>query len=132
MAAEQDIAIVAVDPAYTTRWGAQHWQKPLTTPRRRPSRHDAASIAVGDALSSDTRSGDGRHRPRHRSDRGGHPTAQARPDTRGVRKPAAASPDRAPIRAAGPERKRATRAPNTVRDDRGDQVWVQDSLPLSL
>ncbi|MFI9587402.1 IS200/IS605 family accessory protein TnpB-related protein, partial [Streptomyces sp. NPDC052236] len=26
MAAEQDIAIVAVDPAYTSKWGAQHWQ----------------------------------------------------------------------------------------------------------
>ncbi|WP_406126191.1 transposase [Streptomyces canus] len=31
MAAEQDIAVVAVDPAYTSRWGAQHWQQPLTT-----------------------------------------------------------------------------------------------------
>uniref|UniRef100_UPI001C27F93C transposase n=1 Tax=Streptomyces sp. AC555_RSS877 TaxID=2823688 RepID=UPI001C27F93C len=47
MAAEQNIAVVAVDPAYTSRWGAQHWQKPLATPRRRISRHDAASIAVG-------------------------------------------------------------------------------------
>ncbi|KOU66705.1 transposase, partial [Streptomyces sp. MMG1533] len=47
MAAEQGIAVVAVDPAYTSRWGAQHWQKPLTTPLRRMSRHDAASIAVG-------------------------------------------------------------------------------------
>jgi IS605 OrfB family transposase len=27
MAAEQDLAIVAVDPAYTSMWGGQHWQK---------------------------------------------------------------------------------------------------------
>ncbi|MGR3934811.1 IS200/IS605 family accessory protein TnpB-related protein, partial [Streptomyces sp. BRA346] len=47
MAAEQDIAIVAVDPAYTSRWGAQHWQQPLSTSNRKVSRHDAASIAIG-------------------------------------------------------------------------------------
>ncbi|EFL24855.1 transposase, OrfB family protein [Streptomyces himastatinicus ATCC 53653] len=47
MAAEQNIAIVAVDPAYTSRWGAQHWQQPLTTSNRKVSRHDAASIAIG-------------------------------------------------------------------------------------
>ncbi|MER5604301.1 IS200/IS605 family accessory protein TnpB-related protein, partial [Streptomyces sp. NPDC002265] len=47
MAAEQNIAVVAVDPAYTSRWGAQHWQKPLTSSTRKVSRHDAASIAIG-------------------------------------------------------------------------------------
>ncbi|MFE7332466.1 IS200/IS605 family accessory protein TnpB-related protein, partial [Streptomyces sp. NPDC057565] len=47
MAAEHGLSIVAVDPAYTTLWGAQHWQKPLTTPRRKMSRHDAAGIAIG-------------------------------------------------------------------------------------
>ncbi|MEU5098413.1 hypothetical protein, partial [Streptomyces sp. NPDC020996] len=29
------ITIVAVDPAYTSRWGAQHWQKPLTGTNRK-------------------------------------------------------------------------------------------------
>ncbi|GAA2770283.1 hypothetical protein [Nonomuraea dietziae] len=40
MAAERDVSIVAVDPAYTSMWGAQHWQKPMTAPRRKdhPSR----------------------------------------------------------------------------------------------
>ncbi|MGW6358219.1 IS200/IS605 family accessory protein TnpB-related protein [Streptomyces sp. NPDC055092] len=32
MAAEQGLSVVAVDPAYTSMWGAQHWQKPLATP----------------------------------------------------------------------------------------------------
>ncbi|MBZ9645846.1 transposase [Streptomyces sp. PSKA30] len=31
MAAGLGITIVAVDPAYTSKWGAQHWQKPLTS-----------------------------------------------------------------------------------------------------
>ncbi|MGI5509831.1 IS200/IS605 family accessory protein TnpB-related protein [Streptomyces sp. CA-106131] len=47
MAAELGITIIAVDPAYTSRWGAQHWQKPLTHTTRKTSRHDAASIAIG-------------------------------------------------------------------------------------
>jgi IS605 OrfB family transposase len=47
MAAELGITIVAVDPAYTSRWGAQHWQKPLTSKTRKTTRHDAASIAIG-------------------------------------------------------------------------------------
>lgn len=29
MAHNRGVAIVAVDPAYTTRWGAQHWRQPL-------------------------------------------------------------------------------------------------------
>ncbi|CAM5665692.1 hypothetical protein SALBM311S_06009 [Streptomyces alboniger] len=116
MAAEQNIAIVAVDPAYTSRWGAQHWQKPLTTPRRRPSRHDAASVAVGRrALGHPIRR---RTTPPHddQSDRRGHGPVQARPETRRreeVTAYPAAPPD---ARRRTVERKRATRVPTTVRD----------------
>ncbi|WP_051857707.1 IS200/IS605 family element transposase accessory protein TnpB [Streptomyces cellulosae] len=82
MAAEQGIAIVAVDPAYTSRWGAQHWQQPLTTPRRKMSRHDAAGIAIGRrALGYPVRRRSAPP-PHHQSDGAGHRTAQARPDTR--------------------------------------------------
>ncbi|MFI0814966.1 IS200/IS605 family accessory protein TnpB-related protein [Streptomyces sp. NPDC021098] len=82
MAAEQDIVIIAVDPACTSRWGAQHWQQPLTTSNRKVSRHDAASIAIGRrALGHPIRR---RTAPPHddQSDRRGHRTAQARPETR--------------------------------------------------
>jgi IS605 OrfB family transposase len=47
MAAEQDLAVVAVDPAYTSRWGAQHWQQLVAGTNRIVSRHDAACIAIG-------------------------------------------------------------------------------------
>ncbi|MER5958956.1 IS200/IS605 family accessory protein TnpB-related protein [Streptomyces sp. NPDC001893] len=33
MAAEMDLSIVAVDPAYTSMWGDQHWRKPMRTLR---------------------------------------------------------------------------------------------------
>jgi hypothetical protein len=46
MAAELGITVVAVDPACTSRWGAQHWQKPLTSKTRKTTRHDAAGIAT--------------------------------------------------------------------------------------
>ncbi|MGW9033279.1 IS200/IS605 family accessory protein TnpB-related protein, partial [Streptomyces sp. NPDC055722] len=47
MAAELGVTIVAVDPAYTSRWGAQHWLGPLTHATRKTTRHDAAGIAIG-------------------------------------------------------------------------------------
>ncbi|MEU9881196.1 IS200/IS605 family accessory protein TnpB-related protein [Streptomyces phaeochromogenes] len=82
MAAEQDIAIVAVDPAYTSRWGAQHWQKPLTTRTRKTTRHDAAAVAIGRrALGHPVRRRT-TPPPHDQSDRMGHRTVQARPETR--------------------------------------------------
>src|SRR5262249_33021011 len=47
MADQTAIAVVAVDPAYTSKWGAEHWQQPLQTPTRKTTRHDAASIVIG-------------------------------------------------------------------------------------
>ncbi|HYS37948.1 MAG TPA: hypothetical protein VEO01_20210, partial [Pseudonocardiaceae bacterium] len=116
MAAEQGVAIVAVDPAYTSRWGAQHWQKPLATPRRKITRHDAASVAIGRrALGYPIRR---RTTPPHhdQSDRGGHRAVQAAPGTRGrdgTRPPAT---DHAP-RGLSPNgmRTREPSTPNTVR-----------------
>ncbi|ELP62304.1 transposase, IS605 OrfB family protein [Streptomyces turgidiscabies Car8] len=34
MADATGITVIAVDPAYTSKWGAQHWQKPLTSTTR--------------------------------------------------------------------------------------------------
>jgi IS605 OrfB family transposase len=82
MCAEAGIGVIAVDPAYTSKWGAQHWQKPLTTPGRPASRHQAASVAIGRrALGHPIRR---RTAPPHRdqSDHDGHRTAQARPGDR--------------------------------------------------
>jgi IS605 OrfB family transposase len=116
MAAEQGVAIVAVDPAYTSRWGAQHWQRPLATPRRNTTRHDAASVAIGRrALGYPIRR---RTTPPHhdQSDRGGHRTVQAAPGIRGrdgTRPPAT---DRL-TRGLSPNgmRTREPSTPNTVR-----------------
>ncbi|MEV5830308.1 IS200/IS605 family accessory protein TnpB-related protein [Spirillospora sp. NPDC052242] len=133
MAAEQGLAIVAVDPAYTSKWGAQHWQKPLCTPDREVSRHDAASIAIGRrALGHPIRRRTAPP-PHDRSDRAGHRTVQAPPDTPGREGPRHPGPDRA---RAAPRRTgtrtRATSASNTVRDARSARKRVQDPLPHSV
>ncbi len=83
MAQTLGVAVIAVDPAYTSRWGAQHWQQPLTTKRRKVSRHDAASIAVGRRAQSHPVRRRTAPPPHHRSDGAGHRTAQAAPGSSG-------------------------------------------------
>ena len=49
MAANAGLAIIAVDPAYTSRWGAEHWLGPLRE-RVSPvpaSGHHAAAVVIG-------------------------------------------------------------------------------------
>jgi IS605 OrfB family transposase len=122
MADATGIAIIAVDPAYTSKWGAQHWQKPLTSTTRKTSRHDAASIAIG-------RRAQGypiRRRttpPRaHQSDVHGHRTVQVDSGTLGREEPRPRIPGpRTRCVPPDAERTRATRTPNTVRDVRSEQ-----------
>jgi IS605 OrfB family transposase len=83
MASAAGIAIIAVDPAYTSRWGAQHWQKPLTSKTRKATRHDAAAVAIGRrALGHPIRRRTAPP-PAHQSDGQGHRTAQAAPGAPG-------------------------------------------------
>jgi IS605 OrfB family transposase len=77
MAAELGITIVAVDPAYTSKWGAGHWQKPLTSKNKKTTRHDAAAVAIGRrALGHPIRRRTAPP-PAHQSDEQGHRTVQA-------------------------------------------------------
>ncbi|WP_409474748.1 IS200/IS605 family accessory protein TnpB-related protein [Streptomyces sp. HC307] len=134
MAAELGITIVAVDPAYTSQWGAQHWQKPLTSTKRATTRHDAASAAIGRrALGHRIRRRTTPPRT-HQSDGCGHRTAQA---GHGTRRREESRP-----RLPGP-RTRSDGAGCGVKtaDQRAQHrsghaaehgFWQQDSLPLSL
>ncbi|MEU9877048.1 IS200/IS605 family accessory protein TnpB-related protein [Streptomyces phaeochromogenes] len=134
MAAEQDIAIVAVDPAYTSRWGAQHWQQPMTTSTRKPSRHDAASIAIGRRALGHPIRRRTTPPPHDQSDRVGHRTVQAGPGSRG-REGTRPHPPGPRTRCVSPmvERMRGTSLPSTVRGSATEQkTWQQDSLPLSV
>ncbi|MEU1697235.1 IS200/IS605 family accessory protein TnpB-related protein, partial [Streptomyces hirsutus] len=116
---------------YTSKWGAQHWQKPLTSTTRKTTRHDAASIAIG-------RRAQGyplRRRttpPRtHQSDGCGHRTVQAAPDAPGREGPRRLPGPRTRSVPPDAERTRATRTPTTVRGVRSEREWVPDSLLLT-
>ncbi|MEV4646986.1 IS200/IS605 family accessory protein TnpB-related protein [Saccharopolyspora sp. NPDC049357] len=83
MAAETGVSVIAVDPAYTSKWGNEHWRVPLSRKKHEITRHHAASVAIGRRAL-----GHGIRRrvtpPRHdQSDRVGHRTIQAQPRTRG-------------------------------------------------
>jgi hypothetical protein len=46
--ARRDIAIIGVDPAYTSKWGNQHWVKPLQQQTSEPvTGHHGAATAIG-------------------------------------------------------------------------------------
>jgi hypothetical protein len=48
MAARRQIAIIGVDAAYTSRWGARHWSKPLQQQTSEPvTGHHGAAAAIG-------------------------------------------------------------------------------------
>jgi hypothetical protein len=49
MAANRGIAVVAMDPGWTSKWGTAHWQRPLQAryPRQRITRHHAACVVLG-------------------------------------------------------------------------------------
>jgi IS605 OrfB family transposase len=134
MAAALGIAVVAVDPAYTSKWGAQHWQQPLTGKTRKPTRHDAAAVAIGRrALGHPVRRRTAPP-PHDRSDRAGHRSVQAPP---GIPRREGPRP-----RVPGPRTRslRAGRGANAGDQDTQHrsgrpaehESWQQDSLPLSL
>jgi hypothetical protein len=49
MAANRGIVVVAIDPGWTSNWGAAHWQRPLQAryPNIRITRHHAACVVLG-------------------------------------------------------------------------------------
>ncbi|MFD8772130.1 IS200/IS605 family accessory protein TnpB-related protein [Streptomyces sp. NPDC059916] len=134
MAAEQGLSLVAVDAAYTSKWGAEHWKTPLTSSKRAMTRHDAAGIAIGRrALGHPIRR---RTKPprTHRSDGGGHRNVQAEPGTQGREGLRRTRNGTSPQRAA--TGRAVTAANQRVQHRSGHAAehvaWQQASLPLSL
>ncbi|MEU3556899.1 IS200/IS605 family accessory protein TnpB-related protein [Streptomyces fragilis] len=134
MAAEHRLTIVAVDPAYTSQWGAQHWQKPLTTANREMTRHDAAAIAIGRrALGHPVRRRTATPRI-HQSDGYGHRAAQATPSARGREETRPSIPGQR-TRFVPPDTEAKAgdqRAQHRSGHATEHEPWAQGSLPLSL
>lgn len=118
------IAIIAVDPAYTSKWGAQHWQKPLTSKTRKTTGHDAASIAIGRRAQGHPIRRRTTPPPAHQSDAQGHRSDQADRRAHGreeTRRPVTDHGQEPPARTGNKQRTRATSASKTVRDARSDR-----------
>ncbi|UUU30045.1 transposase [Streptomyces sp. CA-210063] len=133
MAAELGITVIAVDPACTSRWGAQHWQKPLTSKNRKTTRRDAAAVAIGRRALGHPIRRRTTPPPAHRSDEQGHRSVQAAPVAPGREghRPRIPGPRTRSVRAG--------RGANAVDQDAQHrsgrpaehEFWQQDSLPLS-
>jgi IS605 OrfB family transposase len=132
MAANAGLSVIVVDPAYTSRWGAEHWLRPLREHHPEATGHHAAALVIG-------RRGLG-HRARRRAtgtraapEDAARP-AQARPRTTPARrtaprKPAAPPGPRQPpgIKTRRPHR---TTAGNQAAQDRSGPPPRQDNVLL--
>ena len=124
MAANAGLSVIVVDPAYSSRWAAQHWLRPLREHHPKATGHHAAALVIG-------RRGLG-HRARRRATgnqtapEGATRSTQARPGPprRSGPYPGSLPPHEAPgshpaSRPAGLTAPRqATRQPTTVRGRR--------------
>jgi IS605 OrfB family transposase len=133
MAANAGLSVIVIDPAYTSRWGAEHWLRPLREHHSEATGHHAAALVIG-------RRGLG-HRARRRAtgtrtapEDAARP-AQARPRTTPAhrtapRKPAAPPGPRQPpgIKTGQPHR---TPAGNQVAQDRSGPPPRQDHVLLA-
>jgi len=132
MAANAGLAVIAVDPAYTSRWGAEHWLAPLRDQDTVTTGHHAAAVVIGRRAHG--------HMARRREGvtSGGQRTARRRAAPTA---PAATSADRngRPRKAQRqPPRWRKTatadraRPPDQATHDRSGPPAEQHSLPLSV
>jgi hypothetical protein len=133
MTANAGLSVIVADPAYTSRWGAQHWLAPLREHHFETTGHHAAALVTG-------RRGLG-HRARRRAT--GNRTApedavrpaQARPRTKPAARPAPRKPatPRGPRQPPGTKtgRPHRTMAGNQAAQDRSGPPDSQDHLLLS-
>ena len=123
MAANTGLSVIVVDPAYTSRWGAEHWLRPLREHHPKATGHHAAALVIG-------RRGLG-HRARRRAT--GNQTApeeaarpaQARPRTT----PAPGTAPRKPAAPPGPRQPPGTKTGRPHRTTAGNQAAQDRSGP---
>ena len=47
MACNAGLSVIVIDPAYTARWGAEHWLRPLREHHPKTTGHHAAAVVTG-------------------------------------------------------------------------------------
>jgi hypothetical protein len=132
MASNAGIAVIVVDPAYTSRWGAQHWLSHLKRHHHQTTGHHAAALVIG-------RRGLG-HRARRRVTGNQTAPAEARrsTQTRPRNTPAPRSTPRKPTTPTGHRQPRGIKTGrprqrpvgNQAPQDRSGTPHTQESLLL--
>ncbi len=116
MACNAGLSVIVIDPAYTSRWAAQHWLAPLRQHHPKATGHHAAALVIG-------RRGLG-HRARRRAT--GNQTAPedaARPAQARTRTiPAAGTAPRKPATPPDPRQPPGAKTGRPHRDTAGDQA----------
>jgi IS605 OrfB family transposase len=131
MASNTGLAVVAVDPAYTSRWGAQHWLGAIQQISAAATGHHAAAVVIGRrALGQRARRRERRDstRPEDRQERAANSAVQTAPATAGLPQ----APDRKPRdrKARGqPQPQLRQRTRPAERASPGDQATQDRSGP---
>jgi hypothetical protein len=116
MTANAGLSVVVVDPAYSSRWGAQHWLAPLREHHPKATGHHAAALVLG-------RRGLGHRAGRRANGNRAAPEDAARPAPARPRQPPAASPaPRKPAAPRGPRQPPGTKTRQPHRTTAGDQA----------
>ena len=80
-----DMAVIAVDPAYTSIWGTRWWKKPLDRScRQRGDRHQAAAVVIGRRSQGHSAKRRSSQSPRRPEDRHGKATVKRTANTTGM------------------------------------------------
>jgi IS605 OrfB family transposase len=132
MASNAGLSVIVVDPAYTSRWGAEHWLRLLREHHSKATGHHAAALVIG-------RRGLGHRAKRRATGNQTAPEEAARPaQARSRTKPAARTAPRKPAIPRGPRqppgiktgRPHRTMAGNQAAHDRSGPPARQDPVLL--
>jgi IS605 OrfB family transposase len=129
MAANTGIAVVAVDPAYTSIWGAQHWLAALKHASPNATGHHAAALVIGRrALGQRARRRERCDwtRPEDRRQRATNSAVRPTPAPAGLAQPRKRKPG---IQKAHGQPRPRRKTPTANRAPPGNQV-AEDRLPL--
>jgi IS605 OrfB family transposase len=128
MACNNGIAVIAIDPAYTSRWGAQHWLAPLRQHHPELTGHHAAALVIGRrglGLQARRRASGNLPAPEDAAAPAGAKSTQAR----SVTHPKAGTQTRRPATRTDPRQPPGTKTGRPRRSTAGDQATQDRSGP---
>jgi IS605 OrfB family transposase len=133
MAANAGLSVIVVDPAYTSRWGAEHWLAPLREHHPKTTGHHAAALVTGRRglghRARRARQGTAPPRRRQHGQPPARPRTTPKPET-APRKPAAPPGPRQPP-GAKTGRPHRTTASDQAAQDRSGPPASQDNVLLA-